>query len=505
MRITAASTSVRAFEQPLRVAAAVARTMLVGAAADRWNAEPKECETADSFVINRGRSFTFGELAEEAADRAPPGKPQLRQETQGRLIGNPLPRLDGPAKADGSWRFAADVRLPDMLYASVRVAPPGGKLLAFSRDEIARVHGIRHVAARDGWIAVVAETWWAAERGAQAANAKFSGTRSPSEFRSAFEDALAHGDDRREFRRGDYQEVIRGSRPLAATYFVAPSQHFGLEPVTATAQIDGRHIEVWAPTQAPGLARAAAATAGHINALNVTLYPMPVGEPAGRAVECDAIPYAVELARNLKRPVQATLSHTTGQNQDLMSAGALARMTALPGQGGITAAWKMQVCTVDGMTAAIQRMLGVEDKRRLIRAAINGHAALRDSERHDRGSAPFPALSRRLHARIALERIRLLRRELRRRAGARRGHGAAGLPHVDAWAERTARALPAGGSAARGMGRRRTREHDGHRRLLGLRVAHRARCDASIGDDQRVQGRPAVRGGRLRRVMNAGW
>jgi isoquinoline 1-oxidoreductase beta subunit len=372
MRITAAATSVRAFEQPLREAAAVARTMLVGAAADRWNVDVKDCDTADSFVMNRGRSFTFGELAEEAADRSPPSKRQLRQGTQGRLIGKPLPRLDGPAKADGSWRFAADVRLPEMLFASVRVAPPGGKLLSFSRDSISGVHGIRHIAARDGWIAVVADTWWAAEGGVKAGDPKFSGTRSPAEFRGSFEEALEHGDDRRNFRRGDYDRTVKGSRPLAATYFVAPSQHLGLESITATARSDGHHLEVWAPTQAPGLARAAAAEAAKISSSSVTLYPMPTGEPAGRAFECDAIPYAVELARHLKRPVQATLSQSASQNQDLLSAGALARMTALPGQGGITAAWKMEVCTADGMTAAIQRMLDVEDKRRLIRAAING-------------------------------------------------------------------------------------------------------------------------------------
>ena len=371
MRITAGSTSVRAFEQPLRDAAALARTMLIGAAADRWNVEPEGCQTGDSFVMNRGRSFTFGELAEEAADRSPPGKPRLRQGTQGRLIGKPLPRLDGPAKVDGSWRFAADVRLPDMLYASVRVAPPGGKLLAFSRDSIGTVDGIRHVAARDGWVAVVADTWWAAERGLQAADAKFSGIRGPTEFRGAFEDALAHGDDRRKFRRGDYEGTVRGSRPLAATYFVAPSQHLGLEPLSATARFVGRHLEVWAPAQAPGLARAAAAGAADMSSSNISLYPMPAGEPAGRALECNAISYAVELASQLKRPVQVALSQSTSQNQDLISTGALARMTALPGQGGITAAWKMEVCTTDGMAVAIQRMLDVEDKRRLIRPAIN--------------------------------------------------------------------------------------------------------------------------------------
>jgi isoquinoline 1-oxidoreductase beta subunit len=370
MRMTAAATSVRAFERPLREAAAVTRTMLVGAAADRWNVDPRDCETGDGFVINRGRTFTFGELAEEAADRTPPPNPPLRQTTKGRLIGQPLPRLDGPAKADGSWRFAGDIRLADMLFASARIAPPGGRLAAFARKPVEAVHGIRHIAARDQWIAIVADTWWAAERGMKAADPKFSGMRTGGDLRRMFEDALQHG-DRRSFRRGDYEGAVKGSRPLGATYFVASSQHLGLEPLTATARFDGHHLEVWAPTQAPGVAREAAAEAARIDTSDVTLYPLPVGEPAGRSLESDAIPYAVQLARQLKRPVQVTLSQSTSQNHDLVSAGALARMAALPGEGGITAAWKMEIATVDGMAAAIERMFDVDDKRRLIRTAVH--------------------------------------------------------------------------------------------------------------------------------------
>jgi isoquinoline 1-oxidoreductase beta subunit len=372
MRVTAGSTSVRAFEQPLRQAAAVARSMLVGAAADRWNVAEKDCETADGFVLNRGRTFTFGELAEEAADRSAPGKPQLRQTTRGRLIGQALPRLDGPAKADGSWRFAADVRLPGMLFASVRIAPPGGRLVGYDRQAIAMVSGVRHITARDEWMAVVADSWWTAERGLKAADPKFTAPRTAADLRSLFEDALAHGQDRRRFRRGDYESAIRGTRPLAATYFVAPNQHLGIEPLTATARFDNGRLEVWAPTLAAGLAREAAARAAHISESDVTFYPMPVGGPAGRALESDAIPYAVELARQLKAPVQVTFSQSTNQNHDLCDAGAIARMTALPGAGGITDAWKLEVATIDGTAAAMERMLDVEDRRRLIRTAIAG-------------------------------------------------------------------------------------------------------------------------------------
>jgi isoquinoline 1-oxidoreductase subunit beta len=363
-RITADATSVRGFEQPLREAAAVARMMLVGAAADRWNVAPSECETADGYVIHGGNTFTFGELAEEAADRTPPLKPELRQSARPRLMGQPLQRLDGPAKADGSLRFAGDVRFPGMLFAAVRMTPPGGRLMSFSREPIAKVAGIRQITARDGWIAIAADNWWAAEQALKAADPQFSGARSPADLRPLFDDALANGNAHEWFSRGDYGGVTRGSRPLAATYYVAPSQHLGLEPVTATARLNGGAIEVWAATQAPDLARKAAGAAA--------LYPMPVGEPAGRALEADAVPIAVELARVLKRPVQVVVSQSQGQNHDRPAPGTLARMTALPGEGGITAAWAMRVATADGLGSALARLEGAKPPHEFSKTALDG-------------------------------------------------------------------------------------------------------------------------------------
>lgn len=363
IRVTAGSTSVRAFEQPLREAAAVARAMLVGAAADRWNVSESECEAADGFVINGVRTFGFGELAEEAAARSPPQRPAFRQSTRGRLMGQPLQRLDAPAKTDGSLRFAGDVRLPDMLFASVRLSPPGGRLTGFSRDAVEAMGGVRHIAAREHWFAVVAESWWGAEHAVKAADPKFNGPATGPDVRPLFDDALASGDAHNWFSRGDYVSTVRGSHPLAATYYVAPSLHLGLEPMTATARYSGDRLEVWAPTQAPGVARATS---------EAMVYPMPVGEPAGRALEADAVTIAATLARESGRPVQLSLSQSSSQNHDHPSPGALAKMMALPGQGGLTAAWKMRVATADGLGSAFAALSGSEPPATLGRTALDG-------------------------------------------------------------------------------------------------------------------------------------
>jgi isoquinoline 1-oxidoreductase beta subunit len=361
IRITANSTSVRAFEQPLREVAAAARAMLIGAAADRWQVDPAACDTADGFVINGVRTATFGELAEEAASRTPPLSAPLRPAGKSHLMGQPLQRLDGPAKAGGSWRFAGDVRLPGILFASARIAPLGGRLKSYSRQAIASLRGIRHVAAREGWIAIIADTWWAAERALHAADPVFSGDKTPPDPRRIYEDALANVASSKWFSRGNYEATVRGSRPLTATYYAAPAQHLGLEPLAATARFGPDGAELWAATQAPGFGRASGA-----------LYPMSPGEPAGRAMEADAAPIALELAKAVGRPVQLVVSQSSSQNHDRVAPGALARMTALPGAGGITAAWAMKVATADGLGSALARLAGKDAPADFGKTALDG-------------------------------------------------------------------------------------------------------------------------------------
>ena len=367
-RITAGSTSVRAFEQPFRDAGATARAMLIAAAAGRWDVAPGECDTADGFVVHQSKTLTFGELAEEAASASPPDIPRRRPRGASALAGKPLPRLDLPSKSDGSFRFAGDVRLPGMLFASARIAPEGGSLAGFSREAARSVPGVRAIASGCFGLGAAGDSWWAAEQSMRAARARFTSRRS-DDLRTRLETAIEAEEPEILFERGDYGGAIEGSRPLGATYWAARAQHLGLEPLTATARFSGGRLEVWAPTQAPDLARASAAEAGGFGIGDVTLYPMPVGDSGGRALEADAIPLAVRLARQLDRPVQLTLSQSVSQNLDRPAPAALARMYALPSAAGVAAAWRMRLAGGDGLGLALRRLGGAEGEAGLQRLA----------------------------------------------------------------------------------------------------------------------------------------
>ncbi|MFL6723021.1 MAG: molybdopterin cofactor-binding domain-containing protein [Sphingomicrobium sp.] len=351
-RITAGSSSVRAFEQPLREAAAVARAMLCKAAADRWGVSAAECDTEGGFIVHESKRLAFGDVSADAAGLRAPDMPQPRAVGAGKLAGQPLPRLDLPAKSDGSMRFASDVRLPRMIFASVRMAPPDGRLTGFSREGAKVQQGLIDLVVHDRWLAALGETWWAADHALTRAGPRFTGPEA-GDIDAALADALRAGKADRLFERGDYAAETKGSSPLAATYSIASTPHRSLEAPAAVARFTGDRLEVWAGTQIPDLARTVAAKAANFAQDAVTIFPMPIGDGSGSAFGLEAIPIAVELARHAGRPVSLALPPAVAQNQDAVRTPMLARMTALPASDGTIAAWSARFVGMPGLEASL--------------------------------------------------------------------------------------------------------------------------------------------------------
>jgi isoquinoline 1-oxidoreductase beta subunit len=331
-RVTAGATSIRAFEQPLRQAGAAARALLCAEAAARWGVAAAECDTDAGFVVHEGKRLPLGELAEGAAARSPPEQPMLRPAGGGKLAGQSLPRLDLPAKSDGSFRFAADVRLPKLRFAAAALVPQGGRLTGYDRS-------VRGIIMGDGWIAALGETSWSASERLKQAAPRIAGPAAADSaaFKKMLDDSLGSGDGTVLLERGE-PEAARG-RPVEATFRVEPALHLGLEPLTATARLEGGKLELWAPTQTPERTRAAAARAAGVAVDDVLLYPMPVGAPDGRAFHADAVPVAAALARRTGAPVQVVIAPGQSARHDRPRGPAAIRCRATLGPDNYPLAW----------------------------------------------------------------------------------------------------------------------------------------------------------------------
>ena len=319
---TAEGTALAAYELPCREAGASARAMLQMAAADRWDVKWEECQTQAGLVTHSDRRLGFGELAEAAARYSPPSPPPLRPDPPaepaqaGDLAGDALayPRLDLPSKVDGSYLFAGDVRLPDMVFAAILHGPkPRAELLPFDEAAGARQPGFLGVVKGRRFLAALGETWWAAEQALGLLAPRF-GVTDPLDsaaLEQALDEALRVGEAHRVSERGAGAGAgaAGDAHLVSARYDVAPALHTTLETASATARLKDGRLELWIASQAPEQARRAAAKAIGLGPGDVVLYPMPAGGSFDRRLEHDHAIEAAIIAREAAqshggRPVQ---------------------------------------------------------------------------------------------------------------------------------------------------------------------------------------------------------
>jgi isoquinoline 1-oxidoreductase beta subunit len=343
--LTGGSTSVRSFEPRLREAGAAARALLLMAAAERWGADWRELDTQGGFAVRGEDRIAFGDLAEAAAEFEPPDELPMREGPDNRLAGQPLPRIDTPSKVDGSARFAGDIRLPDMLFAAVRSAPPGATFAELDEAAGAAIPGALKLFRNPRWIGVAGTTWWAAARALEELRPTFTRPEGAATVASV-ERALAEGlgsVGSRIVHSGDVETELAANDVIRATYSVGLAPNAPLETLTATARVVGDLMEVWAPAQAPGLARAAAARASGFAESRITLHPTLVGSGYGRKFETLAIEQAVTMAVSLGRPVQLVWPRIEEIRADFPRPAARADMAARFGNGGTLSAWQARI------------------------------------------------------------------------------------------------------------------------------------------------------------------
>ena len=370
---TGGSTSIRGFEPRLRDAAATARGLLCAAAAKRWDIDWQACETRDGFVWHGDDRIRFGEVAAEAAGLLPPSNIAWRSGPQHRLVGQDLPRLDLPAKVDGSVNYAADIRLPDMVYASIAEGPVGDcTLTGVNRAAAKRVVGVLEIVERQRWVAVIATNWWAAEQGLAAGAPHFAikgNVAGDRQIAKALDAALAV-DGVRHASLGNIGDAFRGASVVTQRYRSGAAFHAPIETASATASLDDGKLQIWTATQLPGLAAEAAARAIDIGVDDVVVHPMMVGGSFGARYETDLVGTAAMLAAHLKRPVQLTRSRAEECRRDVFRAPAAADMAARLDPDGRIVAWYARIAAPATSREMQARIAGAE--RHVARADTAG-------------------------------------------------------------------------------------------------------------------------------------
>ena len=338
---TGASSSVADAWDVLRTAAATARASLLGAASLDWKLPVDELSVSKGVISHpSGPSAHYGELAKYAA-ATPPGEVRLKNRKDWRLIGRNAPRSDLPAKVNGTAVFGLDVRLPGMLYAAIRLCPMlGGSAGAIRTDVALAAPGVERLvrlpayAGSTAGFAVVGKTWWHAQQAALAVPVEWqqrpAGGLDSGRIGKALEAALDREEGHVFYEKGDVARAeAAASRKVQALYGAPYLAHATLEPMNCTAQVKDGKVWLWAPTQVPQMAVAAAARVARVAPEDVHITVTLLGGGFGRRLEVDCVAQAVRVAMECGgRPVQLIWSREEDTTHDFYRPMQRARLSA---------------------------------------------------------------------------------------------------------------------------------------------------------------------------------
>jgi len=316
---TSGSGSSRGAFDSMRRAGAAARVMLIGAAAARWGVTPDACRAENGAVIHTatGRRLRYGALATDAAQQPVPESPPLKTPDQFRRIGKPMARVDGPDIVTGRAIYGIDVRVPNLVYASIERAPVlGAKLVRFDDAKTrARPGVIAVVPVRAGiqhGVAIVASSTWAAMRARESLTIEWDRGRHAAFDSDAFESEVVSGLDRTSFKVRHEQDATGALAAAAARHtatYVFPFQaHAPLETMNCTADVRADRAEFWVPTQTQHRCMEQAVKVTGLPEDRIRIHATLMGGGFGRRLFADYLAEAAEISKGVGRPVQVVWS-----------------------------------------------------------------------------------------------------------------------------------------------------------------------------------------------------
>jgi len=306
---TGGSRGIRTSQDYVRRGGAVARMLLLQAAADQWNVPVGEVSVADGVITHTasGRRTTYGKVAEAAAKLPAPDPKSitLKNPRDWKIAGKPVQRLDTADKLDGSKVYAIDLKLPGMLHAAIKACPVfGGKLVSYEEAKVSGRPGVRRVVkVNDATVAVVADTWWRAKSALDALPIVWDEGAGASQSSATIAEHLKEGLAAKEayaFRNeGDALSAIQGApKKVEAVYSTPFLAHATMEPMNCTVKISANRAECWVPTQNSEASLAALSEQSGVPLAQCEVYRHDLGGGFGRrGGNQDYVRQAVLIAR----------------------------------------------------------------------------------------------------------------------------------------------------------------------------------------------------------------
>jgi isoquinoline 1-oxidoreductase subunit beta len=361
-QVTGGSSSTPDAFDKMRQAGAIARAVLVKAAAKQLGVPETELKTEGGAVVApNGTRLTYIELATAAATIDLPDDLPLKAKADWTLLGKPQPRTDMVAKVTGTAQYAGDIRLPGQLFATVRTNPNlGAAMISYDATAALAMPGVKHVVEVDDGVAVVATSTWAAFQAADAITFEWAPAPYPTNTADQLAEVAASFDpdfqDSQSRDDGDTDTALKTGTAFTAEYSVPYLAHANMEPLTALALVTEDKAELWTGTQIPTQARAEAEAITGLPAENINVHTSLMGGGFGRRLEMDFLRQALQIANQLRgTPILLNWTREEDMTHDVYRPMAMARVNATV-QDGLVHALDLQVASAAVVVSQATRL-----------------------------------------------------------------------------------------------------------------------------------------------------
>jgi isoquinoline 1-oxidoreductase beta subunit len=310
-QVAGGSGAIRSRYEPIRKAGAVARYMLIAAAAQTWNVPEQECTTENGWVIHAasGRKLSYGELATKSAGMPVPENVKLKDPKDFKIIGKRIKNIDNKSILTGKPLFGIDTRREGMLYTMVARPPAfGKKLKSFDDTEARKIPGVKNVVRTDNVVAVLATNTWAAKKGRDALKVEWEDAGKPestADHVAAYKNFIQQKAEKPDRSDGDVEQSLSNAKKvIEGIYEVPVLSHAPMEPINFFADVRDGKADLYGPTQVPGKVRTDVAKALNIPEENITVGIPRQGGGFGRKLRSDNAVEAAQISAAAKAPIQ---------------------------------------------------------------------------------------------------------------------------------------------------------------------------------------------------------
>jgi len=346
----------------MRVAGAAAREMLLEAAAAEWSVPVASLTASEGFISDGSQSAPYSAFAAAAGQLQPPYTPKLKSADQFTIMGHDKPRLDIPAKVDGTAVFGIDAEVEGMVYATVMAAPIfGAGVKSIESNKALAMPGVIDVVNLDDAVAVVADSYWTAKKALaevqvewqQVSAGAVDSDKIFAQFQADITEAIAEGNVKSDRDQGDSGAAFKAAnRVVGREYRVPYLAHACMEPMNALASVKDGVCEVWTGSQNPLGFKYDIAAALEMDADNVTVNNHTMGGGFGRRSTSDAAIQAARIARSVKLPVKLIWSREEDIQHDTYRPAVISRFRAALDASGQPTAWENQYVDKHGPAEA---------------------------------------------------------------------------------------------------------------------------------------------------------